>query len=140
MIMAKYKSDRFYQVYGMTESGRRERRLCPKIRSARLAPSGGRTAGCDIVVMKTTGQEAKRGEVGEIWLKADSMMKGYTRTQMPPKKSLKKSWYKTGDVARLTKMDIFHGGSHQGYDCYGWRKCYSKEVEISLQRARCCGR
>jgi Acyl-CoA synthetases (AMP-forming)/AMP-acid ligases II len=131
MIMAKYKSDRFYQVYGMTESGPTGTTLMPKDQ-VRKAGSIGRSGlpGCDIVVMKTTGQEANRGEVGEIWLKADSMMKGYYKDPGATKEVFEKSWYKTGDVARLDEDGyLFMVDRTKDMIVTGGENVYSKEVE-----------
>jgi len=131
MIMAKYKSDRFYQVYGMTESGPTGTTLMPKDQ-VRKAGSIGRSGlpGCDIVVMKTPTQEAKPGEVGEIWLKADSMMKGYFRDAVATKEVFEKNWYKTGDVARLDEDGyLFMVDRTKDMIVTGGENVYSKEVE-----------
>ena len=97
MIMSKYRSDRFYQVYGMTESGPTGTTLMPKDQ-VRKAGSIGRSGlpGCDIVVMKSNTEEAGPGEVGEIWLKADSMMKGYLNDPQATRDVFEKNWYKNG--------------------------------------------
>ena len=134
MIMAKYKSDRFYQVYGMTESGPTGTTLMPKDQVSK-AGSIGRSGlpGCDIVVMKTPTQEAKPGEVGEIWLKADSMMKGYFRNPEATKEVFEKNWYKTGDVARLDEDGyLFMVDRTKDMIVTGGENVYSKEVEDAI--------
>jgi len=131
MIMAKYKSDRFYQVYGMTESGPTGTTLMPKDQ-VRKAGSIGRFGlpGCDIVVMKNASEAAKPGEVGEIWLKADSMMKGYFRDPEATKEVFEKGWYKTGDVARLDEDGyLFMVDRTKDMIVTGGENVYSKEVE-----------
>lgn len=131
MIMAKYKSDRFYQVYGMTESGPTGTTLMPKDQ-VRKAGSIGRFGlpGCDIVVMKNAAEVAKPGEVGEIWLKADSMMKGYFRDPAATKDVFEKGWYKTGDVARLDEDGyLFMVDRTKDMIVTGGENVYSKEVE-----------
>ncbi len=131
MIMAKYKSDRFYQVYGMTESGPTGTTLMPKDQ-VRKAGSIGRSGlpGCDIVVMKSNGEVAGPGEVGEIWLKADSMMKGYFQDPESTKEVFEKGWYKTGDVARLDEDGyLFMVDRTKDMIVTGGENVYSKEVE-----------
>lgn len=131
MIMAKYKSDRFYQVYGMTESGPTGTTLIPKDQ-VRKAGSIGRSGlpGCDIVVMKNSDEVAQPGEVGEIWLKADSMMKGYFRDPEATKEVFEKGWYKTGDVARLDEDGyLFMVDRTKDMIVTGGENVYSKEVE-----------
>ena len=131
MIMAKYKSDRFYQVYGMTESGPTGTTLMPKdqvVKAGSIGRSG--LPGCDIVVMKNAREVAKPGEVGEIWLKADSMMKGYFQDPGATKEVFEKGWYKTGDVARLDEDGyLFMVDRTKDMIVTGGENVYSKEVE-----------
>jgi feruloyl-CoA synthase len=134
MIMAKYKSDRFYQVYGMTESGPTGTTLMPKDQ-VRKAGSIGRSGlpGCDIVVMKSATEEAKPGEVGEIWLKADSMMKGYFEDPGATQEVFEKNWYKTGDVVRLDEDGyLFVVDRTKDMIVTGGENVYSKEVEDTI--------
>jgi feruloyl-CoA synthase len=134
MIMAKYKSDRFYQVYGMTESGPTGTTLMPKDQ-VRKAGSIGRSGlpGCDIVVMRSATEEAKPGEVGEIWLKADSMMKGYFEDPVATQEVFEKNWYKTGDVVRLDEDGyLFVVDRTKDMIVTGGENVYSKEVEDTI--------
>ncbi|MBI5589820.1 MAG: AMP-binding protein [Deltaproteobacteria bacterium] len=131
MIMARYKSDRFYQVYGMTESGPTGATLVPKDQ-IRKAGSIGRSGlpGCDIVVMKSPTREAGPGEVGEIWLKADSMMKGYFNDPEATKNAFEKGWYKSGDVVRIDEDGyMFVVDRIKDMIVTGGENVYSKEVE-----------
>jgi feruloyl-CoA synthase len=131
MIMAKYKSDRFYQVYGMTESGPTGATLKPKDQ-VRKAGSIGRSGlpGCDIVVMKTPTRKAGPGDVGEIWLKADSMMKGYFNDPEATSNAFEKGWYKTGDVVRIDEDGfMFVVDRTKDMIVTGGENVYSKEVE-----------
>jgi len=134
MIMSRYKSDRFYQVYGMTESGPTGTTLAPKDQ-LRKAGSIGRSGlpGCDIVVMKSATEEAHPGEVGEIWLKADSMMNGYFKDAEATKDVFEKGWYKTGDVARLDEDGyLFIVDRTKDMIVTGGENVYSKEVEDTI--------
>ncbi len=86
--------------------------------------------GCDIVVMKNSGEVAGPGEVGEIWLKADSMMKGYFQDPESTKEVFEKGWYKTGDVARLDEDGyLFMVDRTKDMIVTGGENVYSKEVE-----------
>jgi feruloyl-CoA synthase len=99
ILSAKYKSDNFYQVYGMTESGPTGTTLFPDEQVAK-AGSIGKTAlpGADLMVMKSDTEEAARGETGEVWLKAASMMEGYLDNPEATKDAFHDGWYKTGDL------------------------------------------
>ena len=134
MVMAKYRSDNFYQVYGMTESGPTGTVLMPYEQVAKAGSIGSKALpGADLVVMKSDGTPATKAEVGEIWLQADSMMKGYFKNPEATQEAFHGDWYKTGDMARIdddgylyivdrTKDMIVTGGEN----------VYSKEVEDVL--------
>ncbi len=134
MVMSKYRSDNFYQVYGMTESGPTGTVLMPYEQVAKAGSIGSKALpGADLIVMKPDGTQAGRNEVGEIWLQADSMMKGYFKNPEATAEAFDGSWYKTGDMAKIdsdgylyivdrTKDMIVTGGEN----------VYSKEVEDVL--------
>ena len=134
MLMTKYKTDLFYQVYGMTESGPTGTTLLPKDQ-VRKAGSIGRCGlpGCDVMVMKSEKEAAKPGEVGEIWLKADSMMKGYFKNPEATAEVFTAGWYRTGDVARLDEDGyLFIADRTKDMIVTGGENVYSKEVEDAI--------
>jgi feruloyl-CoA synthase len=131
VIIEKYKNDKFYQVYGMTESGPTGTVLLPKDQ-LRKAGSIGKSGlpGCDLKIMKTKDEEAKPGETGEIWLKADSMMKGYFKDPEATKEVFEDGWYKTGDVVRIDEDGyLFIIDRIKDMIITGGENVYSKEVE-----------
>ena len=133
-LMAAYKSDRFYQVYGMTEAGPTGTTLFPEEQIER-AGSIGRTAlpGADIRVVKNNGSPAQSGEAGEIWLKSDSMMQGYFKDQTASQAAFSDGWYKTGDVARVDEAGyLFIVDRTKDMIITGGENVYSKEVEDAL--------
>ena len=134
MIMKKYKSDQFYQVYGMTESGPTGTTLPPKDQM-RKAGSIGKTGlpGCDVIVMKSSTDQAKSGEVGEVWLKAESMMKGYFQNPGATAEAFSGHWYKTGDMARVDEDGyLFMADRLKDMIITGGENVYSKEVEDAI--------
>ena len=131
MLMKKYKSDQFYQCYGMTEAGPTGTVLFPRDQ-VRKAGSIGRYGlpGCDVMVMKSATEKAGVGEVGEIWLKADSMMTGYYKNPEATAEVFADGWYKTGDVARLAEDGyLFIADRTKDMIVTGGENVYSKEVE-----------
>ncbi|MFH1060383.1 MAG: AMP-binding protein [Pseudomonadota bacterium] len=133
-LMQAYKSDNFYQVYGMTEAGPTGTTLLPS-EQVKKAGSIGKTAlpGAELKVMIDEKTQAGPGQAGEIWLMADSMMQGYLNDPANTAAAFHDGWYKTGDVARIdadgylyivdrTKDMIVTGGEN----------VYSKEVEDAL--------
>jgi len=134
MLMSKYKSSLFYQVYGMTESGPTGTTLLPKdqVRKAGSIGHGG-LPGCDVMVMKSDTEAAKPGETGEIWLKADSMMKGYFKNPEATAEAFSGPWYRTGDVARLDEDGyLFIVDRTKDMIVTGGENVYSKEVEDAI--------
>lgn len=133
-LIAAYKSETFYQVYGMTESGPSGTTLFPG-EQIEHAGSIGRSAlpGADIKVMTGEDKEAGPGETGEIWLKADSMMKGYYKDQAATDAAFADGWYKTGDVARVDDSGyLFIVDRTKDMIITGGENVYSKEVEDAL--------
>ena len=131
VLMQKYQSDRFYQVYGMTEAGPTGTTLFPS-EQVRKAGSIGRTAlpGADLKVMKSPTEEATAGEAGEIWLKADSMMVGYYDDPQATEQAFVDGWYRTGDVARVDEDGyMFIVDRIKDMIVAGGENVYSKEVE-----------
>lgn len=134
LLTAKYKTDNFYQVYGMTESGPTGTTLFPEEQVAK-AGSIGKTAlpGADLKVMKSDTQEAAWGETGEIWLKAASMMKGYLDDPEATKEAFQGDWYKTGDLVRIDEDGyMFIIDRTKDMIVTGGENVYSKEVEDAL--------
>jgi feruloyl-CoA synthase len=133
-LVAAYRSDRFYQVYGMTESGPTGTTLFPEEQIER-AGSIGRTAlpGADIKVVKGDGSAARPGEAGEIWLQADSMMKGYLNDEAATQAAFSEGWYRTGDVARVDEAGyLYIVDRTKDMIITGGENVYSKEVEDAL--------
>jgi feruloyl-CoA synthase len=131
VLMQKYRSDRFYQVYGMTEAGPSGMALFPSEQVAK-AGSVGRTGlpGVDVKVMTVDGKVAGPGEVGEIWLKADSMMVGYYHDESATEAAFEDGWYRTGDVARIDEDGyLFIVDRVKDMIVAGGENVYSKEVE-----------
>jgi feruloyl-CoA synthase len=134
MVMEKYRAENFYQVYGMTEAGPTGTLLMPD-EQVRKAGSIGNKAlpGADLIVVKVDGTEAGAGEVGEIWLKADSMMKGYFKNEAATADAFSAGWYKTGDMARVDEDGyLYIVDRMKDMIVTGGENVYSKEVEDAI--------
>lgn len=134
MLMAKYKSDKFYQVYGMTESGPTGAVLPPRDQVRKAGSIGSKALPCaDMKVMKSVNEEAGPGETGEIWLKADSMMKGYYKNPEATAGAFHEGWYRTGDVARVDEDGyLYIVDRMKDMIVTGGENVYSKEVEDAI--------
>ncbi|MDR0225832.1 MAG: AMP-binding protein [Burkholderiaceae bacterium] len=134
-LAAAYRSDRFYQVYGMTETGPTGSTLYPEEQVER-AGSIGRVAlpGVDMRVVRSDGADAQSGETGEIWLRTGSVMDGYlgdpeaTAAAFAPG-----GWYRTGDIARLDDAGyLYIVDRAKDMVITGGENVYSKEVEDAI--------
>ncbi len=134
MVMAKYRSDNFYQVYGMTESGPTGTVLMPYEQVSKAGSIGNKALpGADLIVMNSDGRQAVSGEVGEIWLQADSMMKGYFKNDEATAEAFEANWYKTGDMARIDEDGyLYIVDRSKDMIVTGGENVYSKEVEDAL--------
>jgi feruloyl-CoA synthase len=134
-LMERYRSTSFYQVYGMTETGPVGTVLYPEEQLAH-AGSIGRSAmpGVNVRLLREDGKDAIRGESGEIWMRADSMMLGYLNDESATKTAFSDSrWYRTGDLARLDDDGyLFIVDRLKDMIITGGENVYSKEVEDAL--------
>ncbi|MFP2927887.1 class I adenylate-forming enzyme family protein [Pyxidicoccus sp. 3LG] len=134
LLAKRYRTERFFQIFGMTETGPTGTLLRPEEQVAK-AGSIGRFAvsGCDVKVMRDTDTEAKPGEVGEIWMRCQSMMLGYHRDPEATAAAFHDGWYRTGDVARLDADGyLFIVDRLKDMIITGGENVYSKEVEDAL--------
>ena len=126
-----YQSDRFFQVYGMTESGPTGTVLYPEDHAEHAGSIGNKALpGAELKVMKDDMTPAGPGETGEIWLKAASMMKGYLNNPEATEDAFYDGWYRTGDIARIDKDGfLFIVDRIKDMIVTGGENVYSKEVE-----------
>ncbi len=134
MVMEAYRSDNFYQVYGMTEAGPTGTVLFPHEQVTKAGSIGNKALpGADMILMQPDGQQAGPGDVGEIWLQADSMMKGYFKNDKATGQAFSENWYKTGDLARIDEDGyLFIVDRTKDMIVTGGENVYSKEVEDAI--------
>lgn len=130
-LTTAYKSDQFYQVYGMTEAGPTGTVLFPDDHKDHAGSIGCcPLPGAKMKIMKHENKEADPGETGEIWLKAGSMMKEYLNKPEATKNAFFDGWYRTGDLARLDENSyLFIVDRIKDMIVTGGENVYSKEVE-----------
>jgi feruloyl-CoA synthase len=133
-LSKSYGSDRFYQVYGMTESGPTGTVLLPEDHKDHAGSIGSKALpGAEIKLMKTQTEPAGPNETGEIWLMAGSMMKEYLNNPDATDHAFYNGWYRTGDMARMDSQGYLYIVDRiKDMIVTGGENVYSKEVEDRL--------
>jgi steroid-24-oyl-CoA synthetase len=63
----------------------------------------------DIKIIKDDGEEASRGEVGEIWIRSPANFRGYHNLPEDTAKALTPDgWFKTGDLGKMDEEDYVY--------------------------------
>ena len=101
-IQEKFKTDRLYCVYGLTEAGPTGTLLLPEEHKEKAGSIGKRAAlNTEIKIVNAKGEEVQPGEVGEILLKGEGVMKGYYKDPVQTMEVLQEGWLYTGDMGTL---------------------------------------
>lgn len=134
-LAAAYKSDKFIQVYGMTETGPLGT-ILHAYDAARKAGSIGRNAvpGLSMKVLLPDGEPAGPGEIGEIHFLSHAMMVGYLDDDEATRAAFTEDgWYKSGDLALVDEDGyLFIIDRLKDMIVTGGENVYSKEVEDAL--------
>ncbi len=87
------------QVYGSTETGPVSIALQPDQALAQAGSVGRPAPGVRLRLVDAQGQDVASGAVGEIWLQAPNLMRGYHR--QPAGAGFVDGWFASGDLARV---------------------------------------
>jgi fatty-acyl-CoA synthase len=119
------------QVYGATETGPVSIYLRAED-AMRKAGSAGRAAiHGDIRLVGDDGQNSAPGEVGEIWVRAPNVMRGYWKD--PHNAAFHDGWFKTGDLARQDDEGFYWVvGRSKDMIISGGENIYPAEIENLL--------
>ena len=119
------------QVYGSTETGPVSIYL--RQHDAMRYPGSAGQAGLNVEVRLVDGAgiEVATGEVGEIWVRAPNVMRGYWRDPQNP--AFQNGWFHTGDLARCD-ADVFYWivGRSKDMIISGGENIYPAEIENVL--------
>ena len=134
-LAVAYRSDRFFQVYGMTETGPTGTALYPEEQVSK-AGSIGRVAlpGIQMRLVCSDGRDARPGDTGDIWLRSPAVMSGYLDNPEATAEAFAEGgWYKSGDLARMDDDGyLFMVDRAKDMIVTGGENVYSKEVEDVL--------
>lgn len=95
----------FVQLYGMTETAGIATYLPPVDQRVEGGPKmqscGLPWPGVEIRIVDEAGGDLPAGETGEVWLKSETLMKGYWQREDATNEVVKSGWYRTGDAGWL---------------------------------------
>jgi acyl-CoA synthetase (AMP-forming)/AMP-acid ligase II len=99
----------FRQNYGMTEMAQPITYLGPEdhvidgteIQTRRLSSAGRPAMGVEVNVVDKAGEPVKSGEIGEILIRSNKLMKGYWKKPEETEEAFKDGWFHTRDMATV---------------------------------------
>ena len=134
---------RFFQGYGLTESGPQTTLLRPQDHIVegsekqlkRLGSVGTPVLGFEVKIVGEDGKEVAAGEVGEITGTGEAIMKGYWRLPEQSSERLKDGWLHTGDLGKFDEDGYLYLVDRK-HDMIisGGINIYPREVEEVLYR------
>jgi long-chain acyl-CoA synthetase len=120
-------------AYGATETTSPSTIMPPAFTATHADSVGLPCPGARIVVVDDAGCELPRGEVGELWIRSGSVVKGYWNNATATRESFTGGFWHSGDLGSIDrddfvrvldrKKDMINRGGH---------KIYSAEVEAVL--------
>jgi long-chain acyl-CoA synthetase len=130
----------FLQAYGMTEGGGTIVLLGPEDHDPdgpnrhRLRACGRPLPGVEIrLVDPDTGEEVPDGEVGELWVRGPSVMRGYWRAPEQTAAAIVDGWFRSGDLGhRDADGYLFLSDRVKDMIVSGGENIYPAEVENAL--------
>lgn len=134
-LAASYRSDRFMQVYGMTETGPLGTVLNPEDALSKAGSIGRSGTPATVVQLRhADGRPCAAGEVGEIHLRSPGVMQGYLDDADATAQAFDAhGWYRTGDLARIDEDGfLFIVDRLKDMIVTGGENVYSKEVEDAI--------
>ncbi len=121
----------FYVMYGQTEATARLAYLPPEKLEEKLGSMGKAIPGVELDIVDDAGNRVKEaGMVGELIARGDNVMKGYLGDEESNRKTLRKGWLHTGDLAFSDEDGFFYLTARKKEIIkVGGRRISPKEIE-----------
>lgn len=130
------------QTYGLSEATQPVFLLTPgdialeegekKVR--RLASAGRPALGIEVRIINERGEEVPRGEIGEILIRGENIMKGYWKDPQATEEVLKEGWLYTGDLAKMDEDGfVYIVDRKKEMIISGGFNIYPREVEQAIE-------
>jgi fatty-acyl-CoA synthase len=119
------------QVWGSTETGPVSIVLRPHEALAHVGSTGRPARGVQMRLVGPDGRDVAPDEVGEIWVRAPNLMRGYHRDDHPA--SFADGWFRSGDLARADAQGfVTVVGRSKDMIISGGENVYPAEIENLL--------
>lgn len=120
-------------AYGSTETSSPSTIMPPQFTKSHGDSVGLPCPGADIVVMDANGRELPRGEIGEIWIRSASVIKGYWNNPRATTENFTAGYWHSGDLGSIDEENFVRVFDRQkDMINRGGHKIYSAEVESVL--------
>jgi len=130
---------RFYQIYGMTETGgfatmlRWRDHIASGSKAVRLRSAGQPAPGVEVKIILPDGTPAPGDVLGEICVRSDILMSGYLNNPEDTAAVLRDGWMHTGDAGTIDEDGfLFVADRVKDMIVTGGENVYSIEVERAL--------
>ena len=132
-LAVKVPGLKLINAYGSTETTSPSTIMPPELTAAHIDSVGLPCPGAEIMVMDAGGRELPRGEIGEIWIRSGSVIKGYWNNPKATAEGFTAGFWHSGDLGSIDKNDFVRVFDRQkDMINRGGLKIYSAEVELVL--------
>src|SRR5258708_6890018 len=132
-LAAKIPGLKLINAYGSTETTSPSTIMPPEWTAAYIDSVGLPCPGADIIVVDADGREVPRGEIGEIWIRSGSVIKGYWNNPKATAESFTGGFWHSGDLGSIDDENFVRVfDPPKDMINRGGLKIYSAEVESVL--------
>ena len=132
-LAVKIPGLKLMNCYGATETTSPSTIMPGELMARHVDSVGLSCPGATIVVMDREGRELPRGEIGEIWIRSGSVIKGYWNNPKATAESFTGGFWHSGDLGSIDQADFVRVFDRQkDMINRGGLKIYSAEVESVL--------
>ncbi|MFF2876450.1 class I adenylate-forming enzyme family protein [Gottfriedia sp. NPDC057991] len=133
--MKMFETDQFINLCGLTEGGPGGIALLPSEHKDKLGTCGKAQFNDEAKVVNDFGEQINPGEIGELILRCESVMKEYYKKPEETHKVLRNGWLYTGDLATIDEDGYINlVDRKKDMIISGGENIYSSEVEQILYK------
>lgn len=123
----------FVQTYGQTEASPRVTALLPEDALRKIGSVGKPIPNVEVRIVDEAGNNVIQGDIGEIIVKGDNVMRGYYKRPQITNDTIKSGWLYTGDLAKYDEEGyIYLVGRKKNIIINGGINVYPEEIEELL--------